>query len=392
MIGCGGRGTGAAAQAVNADPGCVLWSMGDVFKDRLDNSLKGLNENFGDKASQRIQVAADRQFVGFDAYKQVIDSGVDVVVLTSYPNFRPTHIKYALEKGKHVFAEKPVAVDMVGLKSVMESGEEARRKNLALCVGFCWRYHPAMREVFEQINGGAIGEITSVYTDYLTGVLGRNPRKPEWSDLEFQMRNWWHFTWISGDHIVEQAVHSIDRLSWAMGDKLPKQIVCLGGRQARTGPESGNSYDHFAAVYEYENGLRAHHGCRQIADCPSDNTDYIYGTKGRAVVNGWAPKTIKLYDYSGKEIWGYKGEPEDMYQVEHNELFKSIRAGKPINDLPRAANSVAMAIGGRMAAYTGQTVTWQKLMESKENLQPDKLAWGPAPSAEVAIPGKTKFI
>ena len=167
--------------------------------------------------------------------------------------------------------------------------------------------------------------------------------------------------------------------------------ACASWRSA--GAESGNVYDHFSAIYEYENGLKAFHSCRQMAQCPSDNTDYVYGTKGRAVINGWAPKTIKLYDYAGKEIWAYKGsDGDDMYQVEHNELFKSIRDGKPINDLPRAANSVAMAIGGRMAAYTGQTVTWDALMKSKENLQPEKLEWGPAPAVEVAIPGKTKLI
>jgi myo-inositol 2-dehydrogenase / D-chiro-inositol 1-dehydrogenase len=275
---------------------------------------------------------------------------------------------------------------------VIESGKLAREKNLALMVGFCWRYHPAMREIFAQINGGTIGEITSVHTDYHTSTLRKNPRKAEWSDLEFQMRNWWHFTWISGDHIVEQAVHSIDRLAWAMKDKMPEKIECLGGRAARSGPEHGNVYDHFAAIYEYDNGLRCHHTCRQIDGCPSDNTDYVYGTKGRAVVNGWAPKTLKCYDYSGKELWAYKGEPDDMYQVEHNELFKSIREGKPVNNVPWAANSVAMAIGARMAAYTGQTVPWATLMNSKENLQPEKLAFGPMPAVEVAVPGKTKFV
>lgn len=391
LVGCGGRGTGAAAQALNADGGAVLWSMGDVFKDRLDSSLGGLKENFGDKAAQKLDVPGDRQFVGFDSYKQVIDSGVDVVVLTSYPNFRPAHIRYALDKGKHIFAEKPVAVDMTGLRAVFDAGQEAKSRNLALCVGFCWRYHPAMRAVFAQINGGAIGEVVGLHTTYHTGTLAKRPRKPEWSDLEFQMRNWIHFTWISGDIIVEQAVHSVDRLAWAMSDKLPARIQCLGGRQARTGPESGNIYDHFTAIYEYDDGRRAIHTCRQMDGCPSDNSDFVYGTKGRAVVNGFN-NVFKIYGYDGKEVWSYSGEGGDMYQIEHNELFKSIRDGKPINDLPRAGNSVAMAIGGRMAGYTGQTIKWDDLMKSKENLQPDKLEWGPCPTPEVAIPGKTKFV
>jgi myo-inositol 2-dehydrogenase / D-chiro-inositol 1-dehydrogenase len=386
LVGCGGRGTGAATQALRADPGVVLWSMGDVFGERLDASHKALSDHFTDG---RVQADASRRFIGFESYKQVIDSGVDVVVLTSYPNFRPEHIRYALDKGKHIFAEKPMAVDMAGLQSVMASGLAAKEKNLALCIGFCWRYHPAMREIMAQVLGGAIGEVTGVHTTYHAGTLRKVPRQPQWGDLEFQMRNWWHFTWISGDHIVEQAVHSVDRLAWAMGDRIPTKVDCLGGRAARSGPEHGDAYDHFSAIYHYENGVRAHHTCRQIDGCPFDNTDYIYGTKGRAVVNGWAPKTLKLYDYAGKELWAYKGEPEDMYQVEHNELFKSIREGRPINDLPKAGHSVAMAIGGRMAAYTGQTLTWEKLMESSEDLQPKSLAWDIAPPAPVvAIPGR----
>jgi predicted dehydrogenase len=393
LVGCGGRGTGACSQALRADPGNVLWSMGDIFKDRLQSSHQNLLEEFKDNPT-KINAETGRQFVGFDSYKQVIDSGVDAVVLTSYPNFRPAHIRYALEKGKHVFAEKPVAVDAVGLKQVLECGELAKQKNLALCIGFCWRYHPAMREIYQQILGGTIGDITGVHTTYHSTTLPPRHRETSWSDLEFQMRNWWHFPWISGDHIVEQAVHSIDRLSWAMGDKPPKLVNCLGGRAAREGPESGSAFDHFAAIYEWDNGLRAHHTCRQINGAePSDNTDYVYGTKGRAVVNGWVPASLKCYDYSGKVLWAYKGKPDDMYQVEHNELFKSIRDGKPINDCPRAPYSVLMAIMGRMAAYTGKMVTWDFALKSQENLQPESLSWDmKPPEPVVAIPGKTKLL
>lgn len=394
LVGSGGRGTGACSQALTADKGTVLWSIGDTFQDRIDSALTELPQYVTENPAERCKVPKDRQFVGLDCYKHVIDSGVDVVILTSYPNFRPAHIKYALDKGKHIFAEKPVAVDAQGIREVRAAGEEARKKNLALQIGFCWRYHPAMRAIFNEILTGRIGDVTSVYTTYLSGVLPPRPRQAGWSDLEFQMRNWWHHTWISGDHIVEQAIHSIDRLSWAMGDKTPLSVSCLGGRQARTGEESGNVYDHFAAVYEYEGGIKAHHGCRQIPGCPADNTDYVYGTKGRAVVNGWNTASLKTFDYSGAETWAFgKGKTEDMYQVEHNELFASIRAGKPINDCPRAVNSCLMGIMGRMAAYTGQTVTWEQALNSKENLQPEKLGWDmKVPEPVVAIPGKTKLV
>ena len=387
LVGCGGRGSGAAGQALNADKGVVLHAMGDVFKDRLDSSHKALSESMGEAAKDRV-VCGDRMFTGFDCYKSVIDSGVDAVLLTSYPNFRPSHAAYAIEKGKHVFAEKPVAVDPAGIRKFLAIGEEAKKKNLALMVGFCWRYHPALREAFAQVLGGTIGDVTSAYTNYLTGQLPKRKREEAWTDLEFQMRNWWHHTWISGDHIVEQAIHSIDRLAWAFGDRMPTQAHCLGGRMTRSGPEHGDSYDHFSAVYLYEGGLRGFHDCRQMPECPSDNTDYIYGTKGKAVINGWNPKSIKLTDYSGKTLWQYKGEGDDMYQVEHNELFRSIRAGKPINDLPRAAHSCMMGIMGRMAAYTGQTVTWADAMASPLDLQPAKLEFGPMPSPAVSIPGK----
>lgn len=395
LVGCGGRGTGAAAQALHADPGVVLVAMGDVFQDRLDSSLAGINEEMGDQASQRVVVPKEKQFIGFDCYKGVIDSGVDVVLLCGYPAFRPEQLEYAVNAGKHVFLEKPVAVDGPGIRSVLASAKKAKEKNLACLVGFCWRYHPGMKAGFEQVHNGSIGELVSVYTNYHTSTLSKRPRKPDWSDLEFQMRNWWHFGWISGDHIVEQSIHSVDRLAWAMGDQTPTQVIGLGGRAARTGPESGNVFDHFTAVFEYPNGVRGYHTTRQIDGCPADNSDYVYGTKARAMINGWQP-TLWTKDYAGKELWKGVGSPEDagrMYQIEHDELFKSIRAGSPINDCERGANSTLMAIMAREAAYTGQTITWTQAMNSKQKLVPDNLDFtSKMETPPVPVPGKTKFI
>lgn len=392
VIGCGGRGTGSAIQALRADSNTVLWAMGDVLPDRLAGSLRGITEEMGAEAASRVEVPEQRRFLGFDSYQKVIDSGVDVVLLTTYPAFRPLHLRAAVEAGKHCFAEKPVAVDAPGVRSVLESAALAKKKNLGLVVGFCWRYNDGMRGVYEQVNGGALGEISSVYTNYLTGTLAKRPRQPEWSDLEFQLRNWWHFTWISGDHIVEQAVHSIDRLMWATGDRLPLRVVCLGGRAARSGPEHGHVFDHFSAIYEYEGGMRTFHSCRQMDGCPSDNTDYIQGTKGSAVVNGWVP-TYSVRDVAGNEVWKYAGRTDrDMYQTEHDELFASIRAGTPINDGERGANSTMMAVMARMAAYTGQTISWERAMNSKEELVPAALAFGDMPTPPVPVPGVTKFL
>lgn len=394
LIGCGGRGTGAAAQALRADKGAVLTAMGDVFPERMAACHKDLTEEFQDEAATKIEVPAEKRFSGFDSYQKVIDSGVDVVLITGYPAFRPAHYKAAIAAGKHVFAEKPLAVDSAGIRSVLETAQLAKKKNLASMVGFCWRFHTSMKPTFEKIHSGAIGDVVSCHTTYHTGTLSRRPRKEGWSDMEFQMRNWWHFTWISGDHIVEQAIHSVDRMAWAMNDKIPTRVNCLGGRAARSGPEHGNVFDHFAAVYEYDDGRRAFHTCRQIDKCPHDNSDYIYGTRGSAQVDGWRP-TLDLKDSKGNLIWSGEGKSEHsgtMYQNEHDELFKSIREGRPINDVERGANSCLMAIMARMSAYTGQTVTWQQAMESKESLVPEKLAFGDAPPVEVAIPGKTPLI
>lgn len=392
LIGCGGRGTGAAVQALRADKGAVLVSMGDVFPDRLETSLKGIAGELKEEGTDRISVPPERRFAGFDCYRKVIESGVDVVLLTSYPQFRPAHLKAAIDAGKHVFAEKPLAVDAPGLRSVLASGQEAKRRNLAILVGFCWRYNDGMRATFEKVGAGAAGRVQAVHTTYHTSTLGRRPRKPEWSDMEFQLRNWWHFTWLSGDHIVEQAVHSVDRLAWAMGDATPARVTCLGGRAARSGPEHGNVFDHFAAVYEYADGRRAFHTTRQIDNCPHDNTDYIYGTEGSCVINGWVP-TYSIRDLVGKEAWSYTGRSDrDMYQTEHDELFASIRAGTPINDCERGARSTLMALMARMAAYTGQTITWEQALNSAEDLSPPGYEWGPGPEVTVAVPGQTKFV
>lgn len=395
LIGCGGRGTGAAVQALRADRDVVLTAMGDVFADRLESSLAGITselEEDGAEAVARVQVPRERRFVGFDSYQRVIDSGVDVVLLTAYPHFRPEHLRAAVAAGKHVFAEKPLAVDGPGIRSVLESERAARAQGTAVLVGFCWRYHSGIRATFDRLHAGEIGEVVSVHTTYHTDTLSKRPRKPGWSEMEFQLRNWWHFTWISGDHIVEQAVHSVDRLAWAMGDGPPARVTCLGGRAARSGPEHGDVFDHFAAVYEYADGRRAFHTCRQIDGCPSDNTDYVYATRGSAVINGWAP-TLSLRDAAGRETWKYSG-PADagMYQNEHNALFASIRSGRVINDLARGANSTLTAIMARMAAYTGQTVTWEQAMNSAQRLGPERYELGEAPPVSVAIPGRTRLV
>ncbi len=393
LIGCGGRGTGAANQALKADRNVMLVAMGDTFESQIKGSLSNLQREFPALPGGRskVQVSPDRQFTGLDAFQKVIDSGVDVVLLATPPGFRPQHLKAAVEAGKHVFCEKPVATDSPGVRSVLATVEEARRKKLALVAGFCWRYNFAERALFEQILSGGIGEMRTLYGTYYTGPVKPMPpaseRKPGLTDLEWQLRNWYNFVWLCGDGLVEQAVHAVDWLCWAMNDVPPLKAVAVGGRQIPN--HEGNIYDHIHANYEYAGGVRAFLGCRQISGCANDNTATFYGTKGIAREVGFNGMPF----ITGEKPWRYRGERPDMYQVEHDELFASIRSGTPINDGVRLAHSTLVAIMGRMAAYTGKEVTWEQALNSKEQLVPENLDWNaPLPIAPMAMPGRTPLI
>jgi predicted dehydrogenase len=384
LIGCGGRGSGAAAQALSADRNVALTAIGDAFEDQIKHALPNLQKTHPDK----VKVQPEHCFSGLDAYKKVLESGVDVVILATPPGFRPLHLKAAIDAGKHVFAEKPMAVDAPGVRMVLAAAEEAKRKKLSLASGFCWRSHYPKRATFQKIRDGAVGEIQSVYSTYNTGpVKDSIARNPDWTPMQTQVRNWYQFTWLSGDHIVEQAVHSLDMMSWAMGDIPPARIVGHGGRQVRT--YLGNIYDHFAIVYEYENGARGFHFCRQIPGCSNDYSVSLAGTKGRCLVDC----SRGVHRITGDNSWSYEGPKNEMYQTEHDEFFAAIRAAKPINHGSWMANSTMLAIAGRMAAYTGQTITWEQAINSQESLLPTDLSWdAPIEVPPVPMPGKTKLV
>ncbi len=383
LVGCGGRGTGAATQALNADKNTKIVALADMFKDRVEACRQELGR---EGLADRVAVNDQNCFVGFDAYKQLIDSGVDVVLLATPPHFRPAHLKYAIEKGKHVFAEKPVAVDAPGVRSVFATCEEAKKKNLAIVSGLCWRYDAPKREVMKRVHDGTLGDIQALQCTYNTGLLWSKDRQQDWSDMQWQLRNWLYFTWLSGDFNVEQHIHSLDKMLWAMKDQPPVRATGTGGRQQRTDPKYGHIYDHFNVVYEWENGVKCFANCRQQGNCAGDVSDHIFGTKGVCdVMKG----TI-----TGANPWRYPKDAkrDNMYQVEHEELFASIRAGKPINNGDYMTKSTLMAIMGRMSAYTGKVITWDMALNSKEDLTPSsydinaKLAVPP-----VAVPGVTKF-
>ena len=388
LIGCGGRGTGAATQAMAAGGDVRLVAMGDMFRENLESSRSQLKKEGGD----RFDVADDRCFTGFGAYKQVIDSGVDVVLLATPPGFRPVHFKYAVDAGKHCFVEKPCAVDGPGVRAVLAACEEAKKKNLSVVAGLCWRYHNAMRQAVKKIHDGEIGKVQVIQSTYNTQnakpPLAYDPAK--WSEMEWQVRNWLYFSWLSGDHNVEQHVHSLDKAAWVLKDEYPVKAFGTGGRQVRTGPECGNIYDHHTVVYEFASGAKCFSMCRQWEFCANEVTDHVYGTDGQATLLG---KANRNYVIAGKTPWRFpRGEkPGDMYQQEHDELFASIRSSNPINDGEWLCKSTLMAIMGRMATYTGQEITWDQALNSKEDLSPKQYAFGPNPVPAPATPGVTKF-
>ena len=387
LIGCGGRGTGAAAQALKADPDVVITAMADIFPDHLEEAYNAIVQI----DPKRVKVKKGDKFIGFDAYKKVMESDVDVVLLATPPSFRPDHLVAAIDAGKHAFCEKPVAVDAPGVRKVLDAAKKAKENNLSVVSGFCFRYDLPKRALFERVLNGDIGEIKSIATTRNGGQLWSKPRQPEWSEMEYQMRNWYYYNWLSGDFIVEMVVHSLDMMAWAMGDKMPLKATGTGGRQVRVDEIYGNIYDHFAIEYEYENGVKGFNFCRQQDGCSSSNTVDVFGTQGNAIIN----LGRGVHEITGKNKWRYQGEENNMYQTEQDEFFASIRNGNPKNDGEWMANSSMLGILGRMVAYSGQTITWDEAFHSNQVLGPanDAFSWElnwPGPG--VAIPGITKVL
>ncbi len=387
LIGCGGRGTGAAGQALNADKNVKLVAMADAFADRLEESLATLQRD--EAIAGKIDVPAERRFVGFDAYLKLLAAGVDVVLLATPPHFRPLHLKAAIDAGKHVFAEKPVAVDAPGVRSVLETCALAKKKDLCIVSGLCLRYDYGFQETVKRIHDGALGDVATLQAMDLRGKIWVKPRQKDWSDMEWQMRNWYYFTWLSGDFNVEQHVHFLDVCAWLRKGEYPVRANGLGGRQVRTGPEYGHIYDHHSVVYEWADGVKLFSHCRQQVGCANDMAAYVMGTKGTAALSD---RKGGLTITSGGTAWKCAWPQNDMYQTEHDELFAAVRAGKAINNGEYMAKSTLLAILGRMATYTGKTITWQDALNSKEDLTPAKYEWGPIATPEVAVPGVTKFI
>jgi predicted dehydrogenase len=365
---------------MDAAPGVEVVALADLFPDRVQSSLARLRE----KHAAKVKVSPDKCFTGFDAYKKVCAlPEVDLIVSAAPPGFRPLHLKAAVEAGKHVFMEKPVAVDPVGVRSVIASSELARAKGLAIVAGTQRRHQARYLEVMKRIHGGAIGEVVGGQCYWNQGELWVVKQTPQMTDMEWQCRNWLYFSWLSGDHIVEQHVHNIDVMNWAFG-ATPAKVMGMGGRQVRTGPEYGNIFDHFAVEFEYPNGARVMSMCRQIPGCADRVEEKIVGTKGSAFGYG---------EISGPNAWKFEGDEINPYVQEHADLIAGIRAGKPLNEGKRIAESTLCAIMGRMSAYTGRAISWDWAMNaSKLDLTPPKFEFGPLPVEPVAVPGKTPLV
>ncbi len=381
LVGCGGRGTGAAENCMNSAKNVQLVALGDMFADKIKTARKNLSAQGHDG----YKVQDDTCFSGPEAYKKVIDA-VDLVLFATPPGFRPIHLAAAVEAGKHVFIEKPVAVDPVGIRKVIEAGEKAKAKKVAVVAGTQYRHQTSFMETIKRIHEGAIGKIISGRAYYNTGTLWSKPRTKDMTDTEYQLRNWLYFDYLSGDHFVEQHIHTIDVTDWAMGAH-PVKAVGVGGRQVRTGNQFGNVYDHFAVDYEYPDGRHVTSMARQFAQTPGHVGAYFEGADGEA--------NVYAATISGKNAWKFDGKISiaDAYIREHTDLVESIRSGKPLNEAAQVAQTTLTAIMGREAAYTGKVVTWEEMEKSDLVLAPtnmEKLEFGPVAIRPVPMPGQER--
>jgi predicted dehydrogenase len=391
LIGCGGRGSGAAANAMNTGNDVHLVAMADVFPDRVKAARLNLKKEYPDQ----FVVDDAHAFVGFDAYQKVLQSGVDVAVIACTSHFHPVFLKAAVDAGKHVFVEKPAAIDPMGVRIALAASEEARKKNLCVVSGFCWRYDEGVCETIKRIRDGAIGEIVAVQAARLGGPYVLRARQPEWSEIQYQFQNWYHFNWLSGSDPVQNLVHQIDNASWVLGDAAPATAWGMGGRQVCTDPNQyGDEFDHHAIVYEYPDGKRVFAHGRHIVGCYNQAAVIAMGTKGRAFM------PARPY-IEGENPWRYKAPktPVAMTDHEHRVLFNAIRMGRPVNDGPRMCHTSLLAIMGEMVCCTGQQMTWEQATKSSLDYALPRYGWdveppikpGPDGKYPAILPGITKL-
>ncbi|MGX7685812.1 Gfo/Idh/MocA family protein [Flectobacillus roseus] len=395
LIGCGGRGTGAAIQALSTKQNVKLVAMADAFQDRLDNCYKEITGDDFENLKSKIDVPADRRFVGFDAYLKAIPLA-DVVILTTPPGFRPLHFEAAVNAGKHIFMEKPVATDPAGVQRVLAAAEKAKAKKLNVVVGLQRHYQTSYRELMKRLQDGMVGDVVSASAWWNNDGVWVNPRKAGQTEMEYQMRNWYYFNWLCGDHITEQHIHNIDVINWVK-NSYPVKARGTGGREVRKGKDYGEIFDHHIVEFEYADGTILNSQCRHIKGTWAKVDELVVGTKGKIMFDAG-----HITDYKGNTLFKHNGSKDpNPYQVEHDELFEAIAKGQyKFADAENGAKSTMTSILGRMATYSGQVITWDKAINSGLDLAPKTFAWDAdmplKPDANglypVAVPGKTKFV
>ncbi len=392
LVGCGGRGTGAASQALSTNGNVKLVAVGDAFEDRAKGAIKNLKDQLGEKG-ERVAVQDEKIFTGFDAYQKVIDSGVDLVILATPPGFRPIHFEYAVKSGRNIFMEKPVAVDAVGVRQVLEANKIAKEKKLKVGVGLQRHHEARYLETIKRIHDGEIGKVLALRAYWNGGGVWDPPlsREKAKSEMEYQMRNWYYYNWLCGDHIVEQHIHNLDVANWVM-DGFPVRANGMGGRQVRTDKKYGEIYDHHAVEFEYADGTRCYSQCRHIANCWNSVSEHAHGTKAQADISGG-----RFFDGVN---WKYNGPNKNPYQVEHDDLFAAIRAGAEYNEADNGAMSSMTSILGRLCTYSGKVIEMADAIKSEISLMPKSFSWDAEmpvkPNADgyypIAVPGVTKVI
>jgi predicted dehydrogenase len=389
LVGCGGRGSGAADQALNADTDLKLVAVADVQEQKLQTGLGALKKAHPD----HVDVPRERQFLGFDGYKQAI-ACADVVILATSPGFRPFHFEEAVRQGKHVFMEKPVATDAPGIRRVLATAEEAKKKNLKVGVGLQRRHQPGYSEMVKRLQDGAIGDIVAMRAYWLGNAREGLERKPDETEMHYQIRNWYYFTWLSGDHNVEQHVHNIDVINWIKGG-YPIRAQGVGGRQSRNKKIHGQIFDHHSVEYEYADGSILSSMCRQNPGTYTNISEHVVGTKGQGDLHDGR----QGFTITGVNPWQFRLKQAEIgHQLEHFDWFDAIRHDKPYNEAEAGAKTTLTAIMGRMATYSGKMVSWDEAMNSRLQLVPDgPLDWNTVPPIvpdpdgwyPVAMPGST---
>jgi myo-inositol 2-dehydrogenase/D-chiro-inositol 1-dehydrogenase len=393
VIGCGGRGTGAAFQALSVKENVELVAMADAFKDRIDSCYNSLVSDKNPKIKARVKVAEENKFVGFEGYKKAIELA-DVVLLTTPPGFRPIHFEEAVKQGKHIFMEKPVATDAPGIRKVLKAAEESKKKNLKVVVGLQRHYQTSYLETYKRvIDEKVIGDIVSARCYWNNDGVWVKKREADMTEMEYQMRNWYYFVWLCGDHICEQHIHNIDVVNWFKNGH-PIEAIGMGGREVRKGKEYGEIFDHHYVEFEYADGMILNSQCRHQPGTVSNVSEHLVGSKGRATEG-------KIVDLKGNQIWRHRDkEDKNPYQVEHDVLFDCIVNNKPINDAENGAIATMTSILGRMATYSGQRVKWEDALNSNVNLMPESFTWDTLPKSlpnsdgfyPIPVPGKDKIV